>query len=819
MIGKTLGKYRIEEQIGAGGMATVFKAYDISTRRYVAVKVLPPQFATDPDLRERFRTESQAIALLEHPHILPIYNAYIPEKPGGDDITYMVMRYFEHGSLADRIKAGSLPFEDIRRILTQTASALDYAHRRGILHRDIKPSNILLDDKGNVYLADFGIAKVMDSPTPFTKSGVMMGTPPYMSPEQYQNSKNIGHATDQYALGITVYEMVTGSVPFHDDNPFALGMRHLNEEPPSPRQFRPDLPESAEEVILKSLAKQPTDRYPSCSAFADDFDKAFSRQPARKSPVPISNIDLNSRTVIPDSKPQLLAPTTGGMGTDTLNRIRKTVMRPTGLGLPLWALVFFGISVIGGLVLLSNSTGGFAFMAAAPTGTSTPTLRLTSTVTPTITPTPSATTSPTLTASATPSATNTETFTPTPTDTATVTVTHTPTATNTDTPTQMATNTPSSTPTETPSATPTATDTPTATATLTNTPTNTATATATAIPPGFAGNPIIENSQWQPVVKTFDKIEMMLVPAGCFMMGSFDGRPNEIPPQNQCFDRPFWIDRTEVTNAQYGSHGYWDGPNRPREQVSWFEARTFCSSRGGHLPREAEWEYAARGPSHLIYPWGDTFDGNNLTYGTNSSGQTENVGFRAGGVSWVGAMDMSGNVYEWTNSLNVPYPYNADDEHENSTDATSDRIMRGGSWMNSGSRDLRGALRVGQAPDATVRSTGFRCARSYSEGDIPDISQMETMHLPTATSTPDIAQAQVLAGVNLRSGPGSNYAKVGSARVDSLLPVIAKAQASDGVMWYLIVDANEAKWISGQFVKIIPDNATVKPAATIPPLP
>ncbi|TVR19435.1 MAG: hypothetical protein EA396_12540, partial [Anaerolineaceae bacterium] len=164
--------------------------------------------------------------------------------------------------------------------------------------------------------------------------------------------------------------------------------------------------------------------------------------------------------------------------------------------------------------------------------------------------------------------------------------------------------------------------------------------------------PITRNDDWTPVERDFDGITMVQVPAGCFMMG-YDGEGGE-----QCFDEPFWIDKYPVTNRQYGSSGFWSGDDLPRESVNWFDARDFCEARGGRLPTEAEWEYSARGPDGWIYPWGNEFFANNVV---NSGGRTADVGSRPGGVSWVGALDMSGNVWEWTSSLFEPYPYDADD--------------------------------------------------------------------------------------------------------------------------------------------------------------
>ncbi|RMF01385.1 MAG: hypothetical protein D6768_10710 [Chloroflexi bacterium] len=268
VIGRTLGRYRIVEQIGIGGMATVYKAYDPDTDRHVALKVLPQHFSHDPTFKERFNREAKAIARLEHLHILPIF-AY------GEDAgtAYMAMRYLKTGTLTDRIKQGPLPLAEAARILDQVAGALDHAHAHGVLHRDIKPSNILLDEAGNAYLTDFGIAKIVESTMDLTR-GDILGTPAYMSPEQCQGQKDLTPASDIYSLGIVLYEMVTGRTPFQAETPIALIHMHLSEALPLPRSLRPELPESAQNVILKALAKDPGMRHKSCTQMAAAFNRA-----------------------------------------------------------------------------------------------------------------------------------------------------------------------------------------------------------------------------------------------------------------------------------------------------------------------------------------------------------------------------------------------------------------------------------------------------------------------------------------------------------------------------------------------------------------
>lgn len=229
-------------------------------------------------------------------------------------------------------------------------------------------------------------------------------------------------------------------------------------------------------------------------------------------------------------------------------------------------------------------------------------------------------------------------------------------------------------------------------------------------PPTPTPTPVVSNADWTPVIRTFNGAEMVLVPVGCFTMGHEDGRRDEHPEHTICFNNPFWIDRYEVTNIQFGTAGAFQGDNRPRENLTWFEARDFCEQRGARLPTEAEWEYAARGPDSLIYPWGNDLVEDALVFDRNSGNQTADVGSRPDGVSWVGAYDMAGNVWEWVSSLYRPYPYDENDGRENQNDSTNRRVYRGGlgSYIDYGPS---AAKRFRREPGERDWFIGFRCAR------------------------------------------------------------------------------------------------------------
>ncbi len=255
LTGREFGPYRVVEALGEGGMAAVYKAYQANMDRYVAVKVLPRYFASDPQFVGRFEQEAKVLAKLQHPHILPVHD--FGEAEG---YTYIVMPFVETGTLADLLQEQPLPLPQIRSIISQVGDALDYAHSAGVVHRDVKPSNVLVDKRGNCLLTDFGIAKIVEGTTAFTQTGGIIGTPAFMSPEQIRGEKLDGRS-DIYSLGVVLYEMAAGRPPFRAETPPAMLVKHLNDPLPPPRTHNPDLPEGVERVILKSLAKQREDRY------------------------------------------------------------------------------------------------------------------------------------------------------------------------------------------------------------------------------------------------------------------------------------------------------------------------------------------------------------------------------------------------------------------------------------------------------------------------------------------------------------------------------------------------------------------------------
>lgn len=302
LIGRTLGPYEILEQLGAGGMATIYKAHHAVMGRYVAIKVLPHNLAHDETIRARFRREVKTIARLEHRYILPVYD--VGEYDG---VIFMVMRYIEGGTLSDLIGRGPLPAERVVEIIGQVGEALAYAHRQGVIHRDIKPQNILIDRDGNALLSDFGIAKVIIEGTMhLTGEGTLLGTPYYMAPEQVSGQPIDGRA-DIYSLGVVLYEAFTGRRPFTADTPLSIALMHLYNPLRPPRQINPAIPEAIERVILKALEKDPDARYQTADEMVDNLRAALdqtSPQPTLIAAPRAETAAAAPQAVYPQSIPQ-----------------------------------------------------------------------------------------------------------------------------------------------------------------------------------------------------------------------------------------------------------------------------------------------------------------------------------------------------------------------------------------------------------------------------------------------------------------------------------------------------------------------------------
>jgi PAS domain-containing protein len=314
-IGQSLGRYRILEKIGAGGMASVYRGIQTSIGREVAIKVLSRSLAAqDEGFLTRFHREVQVSSTLQHPHILPVYD--FGEYQGSP---YIVMAYLKGGTLADLIRQGPMVLSEATRIVTQLADALDFAHNRGVVHRDLKPSNVMLDERGNTYLADFGLAKVTDASLELTGSR-LVGTPDYMAPDLVRED-GVTRSVDVYALGVSLYQMLSGHVPFRASTPMGVLMAHLSAPIPDIRDERPDLGEAVQQVINLGMAKSAAERFPTAGDLACELHGAL-RNP-QGSAHPLLFTDKDGEVIFANS---YLLKLLGRRETE----VRSTVGRPIG---------------------------------------------------------------------------------------------------------------------------------------------------------------------------------------------------------------------------------------------------------------------------------------------------------------------------------------------------------------------------------------------------------------------------------------------------------------------------------------------------------
>jgi serine/threonine-protein kinase len=656
---ETLGKYRILEELGRGGFATVYRAEDSTLGREVALKVLHPQLLTEAGWVERFHREARAIARLRHPHIITIYE--IGEAEGR---LFITMELFKAGSIQDRLaQQGCYPWAEAMTVLQGIAAALDYAHGEGIIHRDLKPANILLDPHTGAVLTDFGFAKLVgESSMSLSLSGGVMGTPAYIAPEIWDGQDPTAQS-DIYALGCVVYELLTGGRLFEGKTPSVVMRKHLLDGPQFPASWPEGTPQGVEDVLRKALAREPAGRYASAGELLAALRHLEAEELRRKEEAVIrrqreaeavaaaarERARLQAETEkqraaqeaaqkqaaaaaaqrqqweteqaavaaarereryqaeqVAPPQPAVFAPVQQQPAPRSASK-HKAFPRWT------WA----PLSIVG-LVAIVSLIGGLRWLL---------------------------------------------------------------------------------TPADQPFAEPT--------------------------------------TQTRPA----DGMAMVYVPEGEFRMGSTKGDSDEEPVHTVALDG-FWIDRTEVTNAQYQkcvtagrcdpsdyvSDSGFNGANQPVVGVSWHDAVAYCEWAGGRLPTEAEWEYAARGPEGLTYPWGNRFDGARLNFCDRSCSSswmvwkandgyeyTAPVGSYPDGASWIGALDLSGNVWEWVADWYGTYPSG---RQVNPTGPQSGdyRVLRGGSWGNVEDH-TRGADRFRNTPSNTYYIFyGFRCGVSAAPG-------------------------------------------------------------------------------------------------------
>ncbi|MBN1313799.1 MAG: serine/threonine protein kinase [Anaerolineae bacterium] len=437
---QTINRYLIYSELDRGGMAIVYYAHDPNFDRDVAIKVLPRQFLHDRTFRARFQREAQAVAMLEHPAIVPVYD--FGEDQGQ---MYLVMRYMMGGSLADRIQQGPMSLTDVECIISRLAPGLDRAHSLGIIHRDLKPANILFDGEGEAYITDFGIARLVETTVDLTASNVIVGTPAYMSPEQARDSSQIDGRADIYSLGVIVFQMFTARLPYEANSPVGYLTAHVTDPVPSVLDANPNLPPICQTIIERVMAKEPSERYQQASELAADLKMATHASHSEETlKASLHDADMSTvsrgatrRAPLPSHPPEQIQPpviSQPGKAPRAPRRLRViwAWLAGSAVALILACIMLAALDVLDFLPLPLIRATSTPDLLPIGTHTKVPTRmsaqRATLTTTPTEAPTPTGT--PTAT-----SVRATNTSTPSPTDTATpsptATFTYTPSATYT----------------------------------------------------------------------------------------------------------------------------------------------------------------------------------------------------------------------------------------------------------------------------------------------------------------------------------------------------------------------------------------------------
>ncbi len=754
-------KYRIEAVIGRGGFGHVYRARERLTGETVAIKELVPTFADDQRMVQRFIQEARATLRLTHPHIARTHTIF---QDG--DTYYLAMEYLRGGSLGDRLKAGPWPVEEVVDTAVDLCEALHYAHEEGVVHCDIKPANVLFDERGRVYLADFGIAHVsaeLMTRDFLTAPGTAMGTVRYMAPEQLEGVRD-DRRVDIYAVCAMLYEMLAGRpyLDFYTDGTPGAQARNIDmikaESPLPLRVTNPSVPEWLARVVDQGLQKAPDDRFGTARQLRVALQGGSE---ARMSPAPP-------------------APPWHTWPRQAIEWLRN---------LPVAVALVVGLTMVALLtyrcISAWNAFGFAAIFRRTPTVTRRPihSASPSPSMSDTASPTGNPTTTPGVTETASPSATPSRTPMPDrdedevlddqdrcPDQPGSLELAGCPDSDKDSVP-DRDDACPSSSglaefdgcPDSDEDGIPDPDD---------GCPDSFGLAGHNGCPP--PDSPPTEAELGATLSRPADNATMVYVPDGDLLMGTDDEQldyavrlcnrfygecergwfENEQPAHSVTLDG-FWLDRNEVTNAQFAaflrvagnqqeegvtwldleadgclieqSRGQFrpkDGyNNHPAVEVSWHGAAAYCDWVGARLPTEAEWEYAARGPAESIFPWGDAFDGKRLNFCDRSCSevwraidyddgydQTAPVRSFPTNASWCSACDMAGNVWEWVADwYDSEYYAHSRSDNPSGPETGRYKVMRGGAW-NSDPNGVRSAFRYKYRPDGTWHNQGFRCA-------------------------------------------------------------------------------------------------------------
>jgi serine/threonine-protein kinase len=648
LVGQSLGQYHILDRIARGATSTVYKAYQEKLDRYVAIKVLSPHFVDEEGFLERFHQEARAVARLDHPNILPVYDF---DQVG--DTVFIVMKYVTSGTLRD-LMHGPMETRLVMELATQIGLALGYAHRQGVIHRDVKPGNILIADDHWALLTDFGLAKIRATGRHLTASGMGVGTPDYMAPEQAQGQPVDGR-TDLYSLGVMAYEMLTGRLPFDAESGMAVVVKHITEPPRPLRELCPEIPAAVERVILKSLEKNPDDRYPTAEAMIAALARAVGPQPdgvvkVTGAAAVAPSIEIAIASDGP-SRWRMFTSNIAQRGATLRTRAQQgfdrgraklrsfTTNRPArrrliAIIVGIMILLLFGLTIVPGALRSASSS------------------------------------SPTPTVQAAPIAMNTL---------------------------QSSTATARPLPTSTPTISLTITVTPTSPATITPV------AGMVAIPAGSftmgAVSGKYDLDETPPHVVTLNTFYIDTVEVTNAQFARFASATGYKTEAEKAGDSTTW--RNSSTD---------DRQRFPVTYVSWNDAVSYCRWVGKRLPTEAEWEKAARGNTKRIYPWGNTFDGKFANTVDLGAGQPVAVATNSK-ASPYGAYDMVGNVWEWVQDWYGAYSPNTQANPKGpGADIGKGKVIRGGSFKTQDSQATT-TTRGNAGVDNRGDDIGFRCAK------------------------------------------------------------------------------------------------------------
>ncbi len=662
LIGQTIGNYRIVSEIGRGGMATVYKAHQTSLNRYVAIKVLPPYFQHTKEFLARFKQEALSAAKLQHPNIVQIY-----ETGEWNGYHFIVMEYVDGESLQSLMqrRGGPLDLPTALNLLAQIGSALDYAHSQGVVHRDVKPSNILIDRQGRALLTDFGIAKAAES-TRLTQTGASIGTPEYMAPEQAEGEP-VDARSDLYSLGVILFQMLTGYVPFTGATPTAIMFGHVHKAPPSPRSINVALTPAIESVVLKGLAKRKEDRFQSASELVNALRAAQQGKATVFAPtVPAYPIQMPSPVNGRRGMPNWIAPVAAG----------------TIIGLALIC------GLIGLALVVRSGSPTPTTIAVNPAGARSP-LVLGSAATPTLLP-------PTVTL-----------------------VPLSPTATSTQVPTAAP---PTNAPTIQPSSTPQPTDTA-----VPPTPTPSGPPGMVFVPAGVFWMGASETDSQAAA----DEKPGHFVDASAFYIDRFEvtnAQWKQCVDAGRC-PKPNGVYSQQSPHMAYGNPTYDNFPVVFISQGVASDYCVWRGEQRGEkwrLPYEYEWEKAARGTDKRIYPWGDTWDGYRANAAQGKPGPlaadtySNPADAKTYGCSPFGVCNMVGNVREWVADFYGSHWYFDSMRDGPASGILQDPInwstppkfvIRGGSFKSS-AFDARVSKRDARNGADTIDDVGFRCVKS-----------------------------------------------------------------------------------------------------------